>query len=438
MSREILITAALLVAVLLAGCTTDQVGKDLVPPPVSTVATPPISKELPVDIHIDATLSMEGFVSPGAAKGGTTHYCQLLPRLESAALTGWKDSKVSFFQFGTIVVPVSGRGHVMASEPSFYYNKAVNRETNIQKVLERAGPDRLTVIVTDLFQTNTDSALLVAGLKERFLSQNLAVGVLGLRSQFDGVIYDLNVLGGKLPYRSGVSPATFRPFYLLMMGNHADVVHYFRQLLSFQLPFVNPDNFCLFSRYYVPSQNLLANVKILPKTTRLVQVNSLFRKTITQPMKQFRLRDKDATLELAMERTVEPYTMPFDESRLEHEIVVVSADKKEWAPDPSAASGFKVEQLVYDPSAATIRLLAKVHHQHFKPDRIYAVKCVVFPGNDAFRLPAWPREWDMGVSRVDGARTLNIDLFMLSLWRASNQIARPELGEFTICLRKIQ
>ena len=93
---------------------------------------------------------------------------------------------------------------------------------------------QLVVIVTDLFQDDSDITQLIGHLKEKYIRKGHDVGLFGLRSQFDGTVYDIGIgEGSSMPYRSTPgNPETFRPFYLLVLGKYADIAHYFDRLIS--------------------------------------------------------------------------------------------------------------------------------------------------------------------------------------------------------------
>ena len=69
------------------------------PEPLSDL--PPISDKLVARIYFDATLSMQGFATPGS-----THYTRICPSLESVIVSGWNDETVNFFWFGEQVEPI--------------------------------------------------------------------------------------------------------------------------------------------------------------------------------------------------------------------------------------------------------------------------------------------------------------------------------------------
>ena len=184
---------------------------------------------------------MQGFVKPGS-----THYTQILPYVERVITTGaWPDESVQFFQFGTQVKPISRDTYVkMVANPKFYEDTDINLETRIQTVIDsevqevinnementsvedqtdhtgsgekndhKRKANRLVVIVTDLFQQNSDISLLVTQLRKKYIEKGLEVGLLGLRSQFDGTVYDIGPSSASMPYESDPKdPGTFRPF----------------------------------------------------------------------------------------------------------------------------------------------------------------------------------------------------------------------------------
>ena len=93
---------------------------------------------------------------------------------------------------------------------------------------------QLVVIVTDLFQDDSDITQLIGHVKDKYIKKGVDVGLFGLRSQFDGTVYDIGSgEGSSLRYRSTPgNPETFRPFYLLVLGRHADIAHYFDRLTA--------------------------------------------------------------------------------------------------------------------------------------------------------------------------------------------------------------
>ena len=244
----------------------------------SQIAPVEKSERLNARIYFDATLSMQGFVNPGS-----THYTSLCLDLESAVIVGdWSDEKVELFRFGVQVKPIERENYWRVAIPEFYEDKDINRQTFIQEVInyegeksinsEKTNPfveeqtehiesdetisesqetNRLVVIVTDLFQDKSDINILVAQLKEKIIKNGLEVGLLGIRSHFDGIVYDTGIGEAPIPYQSDLeNPETFRPFYLLVLGRYADIVHYFDCLIAKGFPEAQT---VIFSQYLVSS-----------------------------------------------------------------------------------------------------------------------------------------------------------------------------------------
>lgn len=126
-----------------------------------------------------------------------------------------------FHKFGTTVAELPGRDYLQAQHQAFYLDSHLNRETLIQNVIDQISTDRMTIIVTDLFQTDVDVNLLTREIKQKFITNGLAVGILGIKSEFNGEVYDVGPNNYTFHYESdNTSPATFRPFYVLAFGNH--------------------------------------------------------------------------------------------------------------------------------------------------------------------------------------------------------------------------
>ena len=267
-----------------------------------------ISDRLVARIYFDATLSMRGFVVPGS-----THYTRICPALESAIVSGWRDETVNFFRFGERVEPIDRNTYLQVGDESFYETD-IGIRTYIEKIIENEDPlvkppmegsntlegtteidvnnmpeegaeadsteNRLVVIVTDLFQDNGDINRLVPELKEKCIKKGVDVGLFGLRSQFDGTVYDIGIgEGSSLRYRSTPGNLeTFRPFYLLVLGKHADIAHYFDRLKTNGF---SEAEAIIFSQYLVSpllsfesaaiEAGNLNNINYVPEDPRLLQ-----------------------------------------------------------------------------------------------------------------------------------------------------------------------
>ena len=83
-----------------------------------------------VDIYLDATTSMEGYV------GRETEYGAFLYDLEAALRSRWREADVEFYRFGTRVDSVGREAYLRAREDlGFYKQRGLLERTNIDSVL---------------------------------------------------------------------------------------------------------------------------------------------------------------------------------------------------------------------------------------------------------------------------------------------------------------
>jgi len=170
-----------------------------------------------VDVYLDATTSMIGYVDDGSSE-----YLRFLERFESTVETGWVQPELSFFKFGTQVRAIDRNEFRRANDIGFYREQGIFRSTNIDLVIARTDTSRVSVVVTDLFQNDQDVTRIVSQIRDRCLRQDIKVGILAIPSSFDGRIYDARV--GPYDYASAPSnPQSYRPFYALIFGPDDDL-----------------------------------------------------------------------------------------------------------------------------------------------------------------------------------------------------------------------
>lgn len=420
-----------------------------------------LSNTLVARIYVDATLSMQGFVNPGS-----TRYTQILRPLESAITTGeWQNRRVEFFRFGTQVEAIIRNNYLQATAPEFYENTNINLETRIQEVIdfetqevingERANNSienrgayveseekindsnevsRLVIIVTDLFQQNSDINLLVNQLREKYIEKGFEIGLLGLRSHFDGTVYDTGMRGTPIPYQSDLRDTeTFRPFYLLVLGRHADIAHYFDRLTG--RGFLEAET-VIFSRYLVESLASFEGALIDP-LSHLGRVETLGNSQNSR-LKQFRiLRDPDtAGFSAILRCTSLPYAMSFDNSKKLKASVI--AKTRSGGQDEESLVAQKCLKVTSSVSKNGLRNELTVDFSltpRSLKRGIYLYEVILSPNIDGYRAPDWCQVWDMGLER-DGSKTLNLVNFVRDLSQVTAQIHRPKIARFYCYIEK--
>lgn len=178
----------------------------------------PSSREAPanvqVDIVIDATPSVAGWVDTEAFKG------LIMNDLDAPLDASWETT----YAMSKILNAESVANYVSKSEAvtRSYYSRG---DTDIGAIIAESKESHVTVIATDLFQTDQASSDVSRELS-RLVSDSTLVYVLARDMPFDGHIFDV-----------GFSKKTFaysgdRPLYLLVMGPTESTSAYIENLLK--------------------------------------------------------------------------------------------------------------------------------------------------------------------------------------------------------------
>lgn len=402
---------------------------------------PGLSDKLDVDIYLDATRSMKGFIEAGAS----SYYVQTLQLLERAAGKGWDKVGVKHYKFGDHIDEIKGRAYLEASKPGFYSDPRHSKRTFIEKVIDRADPENLTIIVTDLFQNDADVNLLTRKLKEKYLAQSYAAGILGIKSQFDGVVYDVGIKNYSFPYASGATEqARFRPFYALMLGKHADIEHYYGNLRTSGLDEFPVKEFSIFSRYLGTSVASFENGKIA-SISRIVEVGGLLGPGIKENrVKQFRIRDNTAKggFTAVLKYWPLPHAIQYDVNAFEAEVTAWKCQSAQMEESPSARQSLSVRNSKL--SGAELSVEVEIAPTNLPGEGIYRFKVVLRP--KYYQTPGWVVDWDMrsdliekwkqAPSSFNGAATFNLKPFLSDLQGTIIQMHRPGVSELYCYVQK--
>jgi hypothetical protein len=390
---------------------------------------------------------MQGFVAPGS-----TDYTRICSYLDSVIVSGWGNEEVKFFRFGEQVESINRDTYLQVGDESFYQTD-IGIKTYIEKIIENEYPlvkppmegsntlegateidvnnmpeegaeadsteNRLVVIVTDLFQDNGDINRLVPELKEKCIKKGVDVALFGLRSQFDGTVYDTGIGQAPLPYRSDPNDLkTFRPFYLLVLGRHADIAYYFDRLKA-----NNPDaQTIIFSRYLVSPLLSFEDAT----TIELKKLNPLDQ---NPRLKRFRIvGDSDpAEISAKLKYVSLPHAMLFDSNAFE--VSISAKDKRigKTEENPEAAACMEVTSKLNE-DGNELSVVFILDSEDLQRDT-YLYEVTLSPDVDAYQAPKWCSDWDMGGER-DGSKTLNLVNFVRDLSQVTARMHRPKIAQF--------
>ncbi len=409
----------------------------------------PVGDALKVDLYFDATLSMQGFTR---SQSGST-YQQAIPLLERAVIEGWSGGEAAFFKFGNETAPLPGRAFLEATKPQFYSDSQYNTRTYIERVIDKADPNHLTVIITDLFQDNADVNQLSAKLKNKFIAAGLAVGVLGIRSNYEGRVYDVGPDNYSFEYRSSDKAQTGRPFYLLAFGSHANIAHYFETLERTGMINFPERHALIFSRFITAQKTPFASAKLKSATgiSEISSSNLVAQNKRQEEIKAFRIIKGKTEATFTTDWPYEPLANVMEHPpELEPELTCWKGEdrgNKEFiaVENPAAKSALQVtaKLLPKDESFGRLEFKALLKVNQIPTAGTYSYRIVLRPGNPT--LPAWVRDWNMRDGDIrawhlkpaefNGAKTYNLENFLGTLSGAVSSTRRPEAGEVYVYIK---
>jgi hypothetical protein len=156
-------------------------------------------------IFVDASGSMAGYVNSSGSD-----YASVINSLDSI----FDPQQTKYFSFDSTAKSINRDTFFdSARQPSFYKGK--DSKIDVALDSEQGRKSNLLVVVTDLEQDKGDVNRIVQKLATYIQKPNSAIGLIGIKSNFNGTVYNLN--------NSAFSYSKERPFYLLAIGNEAEV-----------------------------------------------------------------------------------------------------------------------------------------------------------------------------------------------------------------------
>jgi hypothetical protein len=364
-----------------------------------------------VDVYVDATDSMIGFVKP--TNGA---YTVLLGRLEAAVNQGWVNTTLQYFKFGRTTIPITRDEYIEGTKtPAFYLDPRTHQTTKIDLAIARAANDRVTIVITDLFQDKSDVNRLVAAVKERCFRQGIDVGIVAVPAAFDGTVFDAPV--GSYRFKSTDDPSTFRPFYLLMFGDAGNLLKLVEKLGGMHA--IPPDRFFLISDHILNGYGVSVRKQAI--STALIPLASPKPAEFSFRLKRIGNVSDGGTFDFCAAIQPKPGAP------------VIGADGVHL-------SAVKNGQ----PAEFTLRSLARdaggfrgvVDYDTRRPPGRYNYTLVLSASNSTLKVPAWIAELSSANPRadVDGNRTLNLDLLVSGLLDAKTTMSPPPLAKFDVTI----
>lgn len=381
------------------------------------------SDQIDIDVYVDATTSMEGF-----AISNTSTYSDFLDQLEASSLSAWKKADLKFFKFGEIIKPIERNEYLSAkTDLRFYRESQIFKKTFIDSVVNKTDANRLSVLITDLFQDEGDVNIMVERLKEKSFAKNIMVGIIGVESGFNGKVYDVP------SYPKGYKLETDeRPFYAIVFGNSYNMELLFDALKK--KDFVKEEQFLLFSPYIIKSFNVS-----LVKTKDSKFVNKKAPREEVKNSFDFSMKEEGKDARFDLEIDVSRNTRCADFSTENLEVIVFKKsiiDDKNKSPDSLLTKDVSLENLQRNGDKLTATLILKNDNEVGNYSYLVYLKANQLKG---LETPNWIKDFstDNPVPGNESAsKTYNLEKLTSTLLVANASVSPTYIAKFYINIFK--
>ncbi|NES19563.1 MAG: hypothetical protein F6K41_11700 [Symploca sp. SIO3E6] len=419
------------------------------------------SETLTTEIYVDGTPSMRGYV----ATAGDSRYSQTLDLLDTIfTLTGSQSSEpqVKYYRLGTDPEEITRDDYLKTKEIEFYGGinpkfpelPVSQIETAITPINEKA---KLTVIITDLYQKDTDITKVSQKIKQHYLNpeqkdQRLAVGILAIRSEFQGDIFTENNEINRITYNTEEkSSDQYHPFYVIFLGYYSDISYYLGQIESQGGDLTDGSQLLIFSPHHLVEA--VSELKELPKLptdrdierTEALHNGQAFVEKNNQPVDLLDV-GKSEEQEIKINNyntplTLLPYTLPIAPNDLKVNTNVKQLDRENNKfQDPSNAEQLATAVTTEDwkliDNNDTISFSLNIQARALQPKEVYFFEIEAIAGD--LGEPDWWEEWNATSKEIrDGSKTYNLLKFLRQLKALTTDKENPPvIGNFCYAIQR--
>jgi hypothetical protein len=383
-----------------------------------------VPERIPIDIYVDATTSMMGFVANAQSR-----YAKLLTEIDAAAVACWKHSDVKYFKFGAKIRQLTSREeYLFTRNPEFYQERGILETTNIDLVVSRTDPNRVSALLTDLFQNQGDVTAVVNMIKEKCFLKGIAVAIAAVPSQYNGKVYDSSVP----PYQyisKDNDERSYRYTYLLLFGNPDNILRLFQALEVRQV--------------LVRNRSVLIAPYIMRDFTKVRFDKTVASKNLNQVSKErseFNLKSGAEGGEFETDFDIEKHLLvpEFVLQQLEligYRNVLPSAASTAASGPGEPCQDFMLKTIALD--GRTLRLTLKFSSSSAPGHYLYTLYVRV-PSSAPYLLPAWVKDYssENPTPAKDANKTLNLERFISDLLTASVSVHQPNVLKLTTIIHR--
>jgi|GEM_PF-3855128 len=408
--------------------------------PNSGLAWPPL---LGVTVYIDATVSMKGFV----AQDEFTNYALAVGDVETIAKSFSPDADIVYYRFGSTLEIIERDEFRKAQYPEFYTDGAISQETRIEVVIDSLSTSGLSIIVTDLFQNESDAGLLVEKLSEKVVSKGLSIALVGVKSEFKGGVFDIGQSSYSAYWDSGTKDSSrLRPFYFLVIGPDHYVSRFVHELEADDNSWNDRARFLQLSHAAESRIATFAHARIPDFDGLYVTSEIVVSETDLSWVKQFRSTTHSDKMHFSVviQRSKKEFAPDYSLDNMRFEAAINRCDSYNSNATLSVDDILSFDSLFMDDS--TIHCTIAISPSKIQRDAVYCIQTRFKPSQRSLILPDWIGVWSMSAEAVrdwqrstpsefDGTKTYNLSNLIHGLMNAYYQESGLTIAELCWILK---
>ncbi|WP_153801282.1 hypothetical protein [Foetidibacter luteolus] len=375
------------------------------------------TEKISVDVYLDVTTSMKGFVS-----ASPTAFSKLLDDIEATCQNIWKNTDIQFFKFGRSVKNITRSEFVMGkTSVDIYSDPTLSTQTNFDEAVKNTNPKRVSILITDLFYNNNDVNLVVNAVKTQCFQKSVEAGIIGLESNFNGIVADV---------QPPVTVKGTRPVYMIVFGDKQNIKLFIQTFRN--KPYIKPSQILLVTNK--PTESYEVTVTKNPKSKGF-NVQSLKKewKDYGNIANFTMAKDaSEASFNLAVTLSTNPYVFPFTEKNIKPVVFMKTTGLKDSIPadDKLSFQNVRMEGNTYK---ADIKLTNTGDAGNYSYLVYLAFDNTVTPV-----MPKWIKETNAEVfaQGQNENKTLNLEKLLTDISVNHITYGQPKLAKFYINVRK--
>lgn len=420
--HKILSIVIILATFLFEGCGEDLDSTALQNLPMLAQSNQNRDAKIPVDVLWDATVSMQGYTTIAPMNV----YRSLPDELENICSA---IGDLNFYRFGQAATRIDRAGYRRFTEPETYTELV----TSMANAVEISDPSHLSIIVTDLFESESDWSLVTQKLRDKYFAEHLSTAIIGIRNPFDGKIFDVGLKAESFSYATGGDPARFRPFYLFILGREDVVKEFLTRFEKFRRQQIiqNEIEYVIFTEHLTDREENFSTLPILD-SQNLFETSELEDSRVREFGIDVPEEESFVTLDFQYRPTIGACSIDRNMLQTKLELFTLDSESNSWLETSIARADGRFSLEKDEESGRYLLRFDFTPERTLQIDRWNFLHASLKPPASSFELPEWISRWNMGNVDVnpnsfDATKTTNLLHIASSLLDAQFSSSQPSL-----------